>query len=757
MKSIALLILHVFVSLAVPPSNPALQRAPPLVRTPHVRPAPLRTRLHRFHASRKELESSAPLRGNLVDVERVSVVPLRSRRAVRVRTAIAGVNTPQGDIPEGYWKDGFYTNWTYGKLLEDKKVLESPPSPSDVIVSGKQAGAKIRNIIAALFRQIYLTLRNPIRLPRGIINGCKHLGHELVHYWQGLKLLCADISTASGLFKKYIASGKLTWREKRQLNRAFSDVFRLVPMAVFLLVPLFEFLLPLALKIFPEMLPSQFHKRDLREANLKKELKMRLRTAAFLQDTLNNVIKSSKIKAEPELSKLLDDVRKGNRVDNQALTQVAFMFTDEITLDSLEHIQLAALCRMVGLRPLGPTPYLRKLLRKKLKQIKEDDIEISVLGVDNMTNDELMAACRERGMRTLGLTPAGYRQNLKNWISLSIDSELPNSLLLLSRAFTILERNPNPQETLRKALENVDHAVDEVIFDSGADMDAGERLKFLAEQNKLIKADQEMQTRSEEKQVVIINERSKVINDAIAKAAQAASGQDSGPAGVVFRQNLEDSDLKEDEIRAIAEELEELLKDPYTTEREALRRLRGLPDETAVPVAKGAPMVAAKVLDNDKLNLHQMDAPVAVESNNPGMMEVNKGEVEGEGESMIERRLRARLRDTLNKIEKRIESAEKITSARSERAELDNDRDGCLSQEEIINVLTTSIIEFQGQPEQAERVAKVLAQRCGNWAGEISVSELLAMANELRAEEEEYIELSPPNPIPADTNTPRTP
>lgn len=40
--------------------------------------------------------------------------------------------------------------------------------------------------------------------------------------------------------------------------RTVSDLFRLVPFSVFIIVPFMELLLPLAIKLFPGMLPSTF-------------------------------------------------------------------------------------------------------------------------------------------------------------------------------------------------------------------------------------------------------------------------------------------------------------------------------------------------------------------------------------------------------------------------------------------------------------------------------------------------------------------
>lgn len=80
----------------------------------------------------------------------------------------------------------------------------------------------------------------------------------LQHYWFGTKLLWADIRISSRLLLK-LANGKgLSRRERQQLTRTTADIFRLVPVAVFVIVPFMEFLLPVFLKLFPNMLPSTF-------------------------------------------------------------------------------------------------------------------------------------------------------------------------------------------------------------------------------------------------------------------------------------------------------------------------------------------------------------------------------------------------------------------------------------------------------------------------------------------------------------------
>ncbi len=72
-------------------------------------------------------------------------------------------------------------------------------------------------------------------------------------------------------------------REKRQLTRTSADIFRLVPLTVFLVVPFMELLLPVVLKLFPNMLPSTFEDKLQKEEKMKKRLTAKLEVARFLQ------------------------------------------------------------------------------------------------------------------------------------------------------------------------------------------------------------------------------------------------------------------------------------------------------------------------------------------------------------------------------------------------------------------------------------------------------------------------------------------
>ncbi|KAL5675626.1 hypothetical protein ACJX0J_011757, partial [Zea mays] len=236
----------------------------------------------------------------------------------------------------------------------------------------------------------------------------KHWKDEFIstlqHYWLGTKLLWADVRISSRLLVK-LASGKsLTRRERQQLTRTTADLFRLVPFAVFIIVPFMELLLPVFLKLFPNMLPSTFQDKMKEEEALKRKLKARMEYAKFLQDTAKEMAKevqtsrSGEMKQTAEdLDEFLNKVRKGGHASNDEILSFAKLFNDELTLDNMSRPRLVNMCKYMGIQPFGTDHYLRFMLRKKLQDIKNDDKMIQAEGVESLSEYELRQACRERG------------------------------------------------------------------------------------------------------------------------------------------------------------------------------------------------------------------------------------------------------------------------------------------------------------------------------------------------------------------------
>ena len=85
--------------------------------------------------------------------------------------------------------------------------------------------------------------------------------HEAHHYWLGTKLFVAEMRTSASLVRKVGRSEALTRRERQQLRRSMGDLLRMVPFIVIVIIPFAELGLPVLLKLFPRMLPSQFEVR----------------------------------------------------------------------------------------------------------------------------------------------------------------------------------------------------------------------------------------------------------------------------------------------------------------------------------------------------------------------------------------------------------------------------------------------------------------------------------------------------------------
>jgi LETM1 and EF-hand domain-containing protein 1, mitochondrial len=109
---------------------------------------------------------------------------------------------------------------------------------------------------------------------------------EAVHYWDGTKLLGKEIKISFRLALKMAAGYELSRRESRQLKRTTEDLIRLVPFSVFVIVPFAELLLPVALRLFPNMLPSTYEGEKAKEAKRVELSKTRKDVSNFLRTTI---------------------------------------------------------------------------------------------------------------------------------------------------------------------------------------------------------------------------------------------------------------------------------------------------------------------------------------------------------------------------------------------------------------------------------------------------------------------------------------
>jgi hypothetical protein len=290
---------------------------------------------------------------------------------------------------------------------------------------------------------------------------------ELKHYWLGVKLLVVEIKIATGVISRILQGHALTRREHKQLVRTVADIFRLVPFAIFVVIPFMEFLLPFAIKLFPNMLPSTFQDQLKEEEKMKQSLKLRMNMAEFLQDTLTQMAKDLKKNGErseggedlpsdttavtaTSLIEFLEDVRSGETVSTEMILRYAPLFRDDITLDNMPRPQLVSMCTIMGLRPYGTDAFLRFQLRNKLRVLQSDDKDILWEGIEALNKRELQLACQERGMPAVGLSTEEYRLQMSQWLDLSANKQIPPALLIMSRAF--INKSPKKQPGSRNKI-----------------------------------------------------------------------------------------------------------------------------------------------------------------------------------------------------------------------------------------------------------------------------------------------------------------
>ncbi|KAF9136566.1 hypothetical protein BGX30_011063 [Mortierella sp. GBA39] len=331
--------------------------------------------------------------------------------------------------------------------------------------------------------------------------------NEMVHYWHGTKLLGKEIKISTKLAGRLLNGNKLTRREQRQLRRTTGDLMRLVPFSVFLIVPFMELLLPVALKLFPNMLPSTFEDKFAEEEKKRKLLKMRLEMAKFLQETIeeSGIPGSQRAEAVKEFGDFFRKVRTtGEQASTDELIRVAKLFHDELTLDNLSRPQLVSMCRYMNLNAFGTDNFLRYQIRNKMNSIKQDDKLIMAEGVDSLTTRELQAACQSRGIRTGGVSPSRLRSELSQWLDLNLTYAIPSSLLILSRAFSFSDSKDlaTPVEALQATLSSLpDSLLTETelhVSELEGAATPQQKLEVLEQQEELI-ADEKAQEEKEEK------------------------------------------------------------------------------------------------------------------------------------------------------------------------------------------------------------------------------------------------------------------
>ncbi|CAF9922065.1 MAG: hypothetical protein HETSPECPRED_004709 [Heterodermia speciosa] len=333
--------------------------------------------------------------------------------------------------------------------------------------------------------------------------------HEVQHYWDGTKLLATEVRISTKLALKMAAGYELSRRENRQLQRTVQDLGRLVPFSVFVIVPFAELLLPVALKLFPNLLPSTYEGQISKDKKAKDLRTTRKEVSSFLRDTLKETgLPVSAVNAQKEeFTDFFRKVRASGESPSQAdVIKVCKIFKDDLTLDNLSRPQLVGMTKYMNLNAFGTDMMLRYQIRHRMRQIKRDDRAISFEGVESLSVPELQMAAASRGLRTQGMSPGRLRDDLQMWLDLRLKYGIPSTLLVLSNAFMYTQGKDSEISSQIDALQAVMSSIPEELFHEielevhnaeGAATNK-QRLEVLKEQQELIEDENEQNEENSE-------------------------------------------------------------------------------------------------------------------------------------------------------------------------------------------------------------------------------------------------------------------
>ncbi|KAF8163251.1 LETM1-like protein-domain-containing protein [Crassisporium funariophilum] len=431
----------------------------------------------------------------------------------------------------------------------------------------------------------------------------KKVKHEAQHYWHGSKLLVSEVRISSRLQWKILQGDTLTRRERRQLKRTTQDLMRLVPFAVFIIVPFMEFLLPVALKLFPNMLPSTFEDKYAAEEKQRKLLRVRLDMAKFLQETLreSGLKANAHIVGTEAFKEFFRKVRSTGESPSAAdIISVAKLFDDDLTLDNLSRPQLVSMSRYMGLNAFGTDNFLRGAIRARLLHLRRDDQLIDAEGVDELSTSELQAACQSRGIRTGGISPARLREELTTWIDLHLHNRVSGVLLVLGRAFNFDRKFGEDEDGKTAVISSLESVLsglpDNLLNEAELEVDSEkasykQKLEVLQQQQELIDDEAEQEQKEEDARRV-----QREAAEAEARTAQSllpdsellpetTEGDDARMTGEQLNEladallilSSKSSVLKErDELRALMEENLLAEEDPKSPSGALTKRIRSM-------------------------------------------------------------------------------------------------------------------------------------------------------------------------------------
>ncbi|KAL3435721.1 LETM1-like protein-domain-containing protein [Aspergillus tetrazonus] len=374
---------------------------------------------------------------------------------------------------------------------------------------------------------------------------------EIQHYWDGTKLLATEVRISSRLALKMAGGYELSRREHRQLKRTVTDLGRLIPFSMFVIIPFAELLLPVALKLFPNLLPSTYEGKSAREKKALSLSSTRKEVSTFLKNTLKESglpVTAASVKNE-EFAEFFKKIRStGETPSAEDVIKVCKIFKDDLTLDNLSRPQLVGICKYMNLNTFGTDAMLRYNIRHRMRQIKRDDRAIFYEGIDSLSVPELQMACASRGIRTHGVSPARLRDDLSQWLDLRLKQGVPSTLLVLSNAYVYAQGGKEAEmssqiESLQAVLSSIPeelfHEIELEVHNAEGAATNKQRLEVIKEQQELIDEENQQNSENEEKGVVAPKDTENIDEDHKYETTQSGEASEAMQEGEKAEEDAE--------------------------------------------------------------------------------------------------------------------------------------------------------------------------------------------------------------------------
>ncbi|VUZ94159.1 LETM1-like protein, putative [Plasmodium vivax] len=343
-----------------------------------------------------------------------------------------------------------YTNVI--QMMKKKKIKNSEKERGKIAKLCKKGsnGMKlIYTFIKKAGEQIKIIIVQPSILKIYFADLRKNIKHTVVWVKTGVLLFLTNMKISKNLIIKRLKGHRLSYSEYKLLIRTMNDMFKLIPFSFFIIVPFAEFLLPLFLKIYPNLLPSTFKNNDDNFVNIKKNLYAKQQLAKFLQQLieekekqLNENIGIDSEKKKKILLKFHQQlISKDEKDVNPFLSvgdtlKIAKIFKEDFVLDQMNLKTLQTICHLLGLKPYGMHYHVVLQLRHHFLRLQREDRELMYEGVDNLKKHTLIEICKDRGMN-FNTSEEEMKLQIQQWLELASIKEVPYILLLYIRCVVV--------------------------------------------------------------------------------------------------------------------------------------------------------------------------------------------------------------------------------------------------------------------------------------------------------------------------------